>query len=120
MRKGPLKAVTLKTRMSLKALLTSRCFFSMQQIRGMATKKAGGSSTNGRDSAGRRLGIKIFPGLKAKPGSIIIRQRGKKFHAGDGVGMGRDHTIFSKLEGVVKMTRKPDNKKRNVVHVIQQ
>lgn len=88
--------------------------------RGMATKKAGGSSTNGRDSAGRRLGIKIFPGHYARPGAIIVRQRGKKFLPGDGVGIGVDHTLYAKLEGIVKMTRKPDNKKRNVVHVMQE
>jgi large subunit ribosomal protein L27 len=86
----------------------------------MATKKAGGSSTNGRDSIGRRLGIKIFPGHIAKAGSILVRQRGTKFYPGENVGMGRDHTLFAKLEGVVKMTRKSDNKKRNVVHIMQQ
>mmetsp|Transcript_25987 Transcript_25987/g.46946 ORF Transcript_25987/g.46946 Transcript_25987/m.46946 type:complete len:112 (+) Transcript_25987:140-475(+) len=111
--------------MSLRALLTPRALLPLPHhssisVRGMATKKAGGSSTNGRDSAGRRLGIKIFPGHFAKPGSILVRQRGTKFYPGDGVGMGRDHTLFSKLEGIVKMTRKPDNKKRNVVHVLQQ
>jgi large subunit ribosomal protein L27 len=89
-----------------------------QQLRGMATKKAGGSSTNGRDSIGRRLGIKIFPGHTAKPGSILVRQRGTKFYPGENVGMGRDHSLFSKIEGVVKMTRKENNKKRNVVHVV--
>jgi large subunit ribosomal protein L27 len=86
--------------------------------RNMATKKAGGSSNNGRDSAGRRLGVKLYPGQTAKAGSIIVRQRGQKFRAGDNVGMGKDHTIFSKVEGVVKMTRFPTNKKRNVVHVV--
>eukprot|EP00526_Cylindrotheca_closterium_P021336 CAMPEP_0113642912 /NCGR_PEP_ID=MMETSP0017_2-20120614/22548_1 /TAXON_ID=2856 /ORGANISM="Cylindrotheca closterium" /LENGTH=109 /DNA_ID=CAMNT_0000554369 /DNA_START=36 /DNA_END=365 /DNA_ORIENTATION=- /assembly_acc=CAM_ASM_000147 len=85
--------------------------------RGMATKKAGGSTNNGRDSIGRRLGVKLYPGQQAKAGSIIIRQRGQKFRAGEGVGMGKDHTIFAKVAGVVKMTRLPTNKKRNVVHV---
>ena len=59
------------------------------QVRGMATKKAGGSSNNGRDSAGRRLGIKVWPNQYAKPGSILVRQRGKKFLTGDNVGMVR-------------------------------
>lgn len=86
----------------------------------MATKKAGGSSTNGRDSIGRRLGIKIFPGHLAKPGSILVRQRGTKFYAGENVGMGRDHSLYAKIQGVVKMTKKEDNKKRNVVHILQQ
>ncbi|EED93740.1 predicted protein, partial [Thalassiosira pseudonana CCMP1335] len=80
-----------------------------------ATKKAGGSSNNGRDSAGRRLGIKVWPGTVAKPGNIIVRQRGKKFLAGQGVGMGNDHTLFAIGAGVVRMTRSPKNKKRNVV-----
>ena len=60
----------------------------------MAHKKAGGSTNNGRDSAGRRLGVKKFGGETVIPGNIIIRQRGTKVHPGDGVGIGRDHTIF--------------------------
>jgi large subunit ribosomal protein L27 len=73
----------------------------------MAHKKAGGSSRNGRDSAGRRLGVKKFGGEAVIPGNIIIRQRGTKWHPGDNVGMGTDHTIFSKVEGVVEFrTRK--------------
>ena len=91
---------------------------AQHQVR-FATKKAGGSSNNGRDSAGRRLGIKVFPGLLAKPGAIIVRQRGRKFYAGTNVGMGKDHTIFSKVEGIVKFTRHETNKKRNVVHVLE-
>ncbi len=83
-----------------------------------ATKKAGGSSNNGRDSAGRRLGIKVWPGLLAKPGNIIVRQRGKKFLAGDNVGMGNDHTLYAKALGVVRMERSPKNRKRNIVHVV--
>jgi len=67
----------------------------------MAQKKAGGSSRNGRDSAGRRLGVKIFGGQSAIPGNIIVRQRGTEFHPGKGVGMGRDHTIFAVVEGAV-------------------
>lgn len=68
----------------------------------MAHKKAGGSSRNGRDSAGRRLGVKLFGGQHAIPGNIIVRQRGTKWWPGEGVGMGRDHTIFAKAEGHVK------------------
>ena len=67
----------------------------------MAHKKAGGSSRNGRDSAGRRLGVKLYGGEKAIPGNIIVRQRGTTWFPGDGVGMGRDHTIFATAEGRV-------------------
>jgi len=67
----------------------------------MAHKKAGGSSRNGRDSRGRRLGVKKFGGETVVPGNIIIRQRGTKYHAGKNVDMGRDHTLFAKVEGAV-------------------
>ncbi len=67
----------------------------------MAHKKAGGSSRNGRDSAGRRLGVKRFGGENVIPGNIIVRQRGTKFHPGQNVGMGRDHTLFALLQGRV-------------------
>ncbi len=67
----------------------------------MAHKKAGGSSRNGRDSAGRRLGVKLYGGQAAIPGNIIVRQRGTKFWPGEGVGMGKDHTIFAVVEGAV-------------------
>ncbi|HKJ63112.1 MAG TPA: 50S ribosomal protein L27 [Hyphomicrobiales bacterium] len=67
----------------------------------MAHKKAGGSSRNGRDSAGRRLGIKKFGGEQVIPGNIIVRQRGTKWHPGTGVGIGKDHTIFAVQEGQV-------------------
>ena len=67
----------------------------------MAHKKAGGSSRNGRDSAGRRLGVKLYGGQQAIPGNIIVRQRGTKFWPGEGVGMGKDHTIFATVEGAV-------------------
>jgi large subunit ribosomal protein L27 len=87
------------------------------QVRGMATKKAGGSTSNGRDSAGRRLGIKVWPNMYAKAGSILVRQRGHKFLTGENVGMGRDHTLFAKTAGIVRMTRSPTNRKRNFVHV---
>ena len=68
----------------------------------MATKKAGGSSKNGRDSKGRRLGVKKFGSELVVPGNIIIRQRGTKFHPGSNVGMGKDHTIFALVDGHVK------------------
>ena len=73
----------------------------------MATKKAGGSSRNGRDSIGRRLGVKKFGGEKVIAGNIIVRQRGTKFHPGNNVGIGRDHTIFATINGKVafKKTR---------------
>ncbi len=72
----------------------------------MAHKKAGGSSRNGRDTAGRRLGVKKFGGEVVIPGNIIIRQRGTKWHPGDNVGIGKDHTIYAKIEGQVKFYRK--------------
>ena len=67
----------------------------------MATKKAGGSSRNGRDSAGRRLRVKRYAGQLVLPGNIIVRQRGTKIHPGDHVGMGRDHSLFSLVKGKV-------------------
>ena len=82
----------------------------------MAHKKAGGSSRNGRDTAGRRLGVKHFGGEAVIPGNIIIRQRGTTWHPGSGVGMGKDHTIFAKLAGTVAFrTTKGD---RTVVSVV--
>ena len=72
----------------------------------MAHKKAGGSSRNGRDSAGRRLGVKKFGGEHVIPGNIIIRQRGTKWHPGTNVGIGKDHTIFATAEGTVAFKRK--------------
>ncbi|WP_170751242.1 50S ribosomal protein L27 [Ruegeria lacuscaerulensis] len=68
----------------------------------MAHKKAGGSSRNGRDSAGRRLGVKLYGGQAAIAGNIIVRQRGTKFWPGEGVGMGKDHTIYATVDGAVK------------------
>ena len=76
----------------------------------MAHKKAGGSSRNGRDSIGRRLGLKKSGGQAVIPGNIIIRQRGTKYHPGDGVGMGRDHTLFALVEGRVCFQRKRGNR----------
>ena len=71
----------------------------------MASKKAAGSTKNGRDSKSKRLGVKSFGGEKIKPGTIIIRQRGTKVHPGSNVGMGRDYTIFAKVAGEVKFER---------------
>ena len=71
----------------------------------MAHKKAGGSSRNGRDSAGRRLGVKKFGGEAVIPGNIILRQRGTKWHPGAGVGLGKDHTIFAVVEGHVAFAK---------------
>lgn len=82
----------------------------------MATKKAGGSSRNGRDSAGRRLGIKKFGGQEVIAGNIIARQRGTKWHPGKNVGIGKDHTIFAKIAGVVEFI-KAGSKGRIYIHV---
>jgi len=79
----------------------------------MAHKLSGGSSNNGRDTAGKRLGVKLFAGEVAKSGSIIVRQRGTKFHPGKNVGIGRDHTLFSVVEGIVKFSKKKMRKYNN-------
>lgn len=71
----------------------------------MAHKKAGGSSRNGRDSAGRRLGVKKYGGEHVLAGNIIVRQRGTKFYPGDNVGMGKDHTLFALTDGVVSFKK---------------
>tara|TARA_B100000678_G_scaffold156603_1_gene130769 strand:- start:319 stop:576 length:258 start_codon:yes stop_codon:yes gene_type:complete len=72
----------------------------------MAHKKAGGSSRNGRDSQSKRLGVKRFGGEAVLAGSILVRQRGNKFHPGKNVGCGRDHTLFAKVDGKVSFTKK--------------
>ena len=82
----------------------------------MATKKAGGSSRNGRDSAGRRLGVKRYAGQLVMPGNILVRQRGTKIHPGNHVGMGRDHSIFSLVKGKVQFKKSKLN--RTFVSVI--
>ena len=76
----------------------------------MAHKKAGGSSRNGRDTAGRRLGIKKSGGQQVATGNIILRQRGTQWHPGTGVGMGKDHTIFAIREGVVEFKTKRNDR----------
>ena len=82
----------------------------------MAHKKAGGSSRNGRDSAGRRLGVKKFGGEAVIPGNIIVRQRGTKWHPGENVGMGKDHTLFALAGGRVSFATKAN--KRTYVSVM--
>ena len=78
----------------------------------MAHKKAGGSSRNGRDSAGRRLGVKKYGGEAVIPGNILVRQRGTRFHAGENVRVGKDHTLFATAEGKVEFVVKgPNNRK---------
>jgi len=81
----------------------------------MAHKKAGGSSRNGRDSAGRRLGVKKFGGEAVIPGNIILRQRGTKWYPGENVGIGKDHTIFATVEGNVRFAK--GKQQRTFVHV---
>lgn len=76
----------------------------------MAHKKGVGSSRNGRDSSGRRLGVKIFSGQKVKPGQIIVRQRGSRHFPGKNVGMGKDHTLYSEILGTVYFIKKKYNK----------
>ena len=82
----------------------------------MAHKKAGGSSKNGRDSEGRRLGVKKYGGEQVLAGNIIVRQRGTKWKPGKNVGLGKDHTIFSLVDGQVLFTKKQDD--RAVVNVV--
>lgn len=76
----------------------------------MAQKKAGGSSRNGRDSAGRRLGVKRYAGQVVNAGNIVVRQRGTKFYPGENVGMGKDHTLFALVDGVVGFTKKAQDR----------
>lgn len=82
----------------------------------MATKKAGGSSRNGRDSAGRRLGVKKYASQSVDAGNIIVRQRGTQWHPGKNVGIGKDHTIFAKIAGIVEFV-KSKHKKRTFINV---
>ncbi len=82
----------------------------------MAHKKGGGSSRNGRDSAGKRLGVKRYGGQKVGAGTIIVRQRGSTFHPGNNVRMGKDYTLFSVIDGFVKFERASRTRKRVSVH----
>lgn len=82
----------------------------------MAHKKGGGSSRNGRDSESKRLGVKRFDGQLVKAGTILVRQRGTKFHPGANVGVGRDYTLFATIDGYVKFEHKTRDKKRVSVY----
>lgn len=89
----------------------------------MAHKKGGGSSRNGRDSNSQRLGVKVYAGQAVVPGNIIVRQRGTKFHPGLNVGIGRDHTIFATVEGVVvfeRMRGRGQQKRISVMPMVKQ
>ena len=82
----------------------------------MAHKKGGGSTSNGRDTIGKRLGVKRFAGQNVTAGSILVRQRGTKFFPGNNVGCGRDYTLFSKIDGIVKFERKGRDKRQISVY----
>lgn len=82
----------------------------------MAHKKAGGSSKNGRDSAGQRRGVKIYGGQHVRAGNILVRQLGTQFHPGDNVGVGKDYTLFAKIDGVVSFERQGRSRKRISVY----
>ncbi|HOP46479.1 MAG TPA: 50S ribosomal protein L27 [Desulfobacteraceae bacterium] len=82
----------------------------------MAHKKAGGSSRNGRDSAGQRYGIKRFGGQTVRAGSILIRQKGTRIHPGENVGLGRDYTVFAKIDGIVTFERWGKDRKKVSVY----
>jgi large subunit ribosomal protein L27 len=84
----------------------------------MAHKKGQGSTTNGRDSIGKRLGVKKFGGQVVKAGNILVRQRGTKIHAGNNVGVGNDYTLFAKIDGIIKFERKGRDKKLVSVHAL--
>jgi large subunit ribosomal protein L27 len=85
----------------------------------MAHKKAGGSSSNGRDSIGKRLGVKRFGGQMVSAGSILVRQRGTTFHPGNNVGCGGDYTLFAKIDGVVSFERLGKKKRKISVYPVQ-
>ncbi|MBC8417824.1 MAG: 50S ribosomal protein L27 [Proteobacteria bacterium] len=82
----------------------------------MAHKKAGGSSRNGRDSAGQRFGVKRYAGQKVLAGNILIRQKGTKIHPGNNVGLGKDYTIFAKIDGIVAFERLGKDRKKVSVY----
>ena len=82
----------------------------------MAHKKGGGSSTNGRNSPGQRLGVKRFGGEQVNAGTIIVRQRGTKIHPGNNVGLGKDHTLFALIDGKIKFEAIRNNKKKVSVY----
>jgi large subunit ribosomal protein L27 len=114
-------AMLLRVPTTITKVLPNYCLDSFSGVRGMATKKQGGSSGNGRDSAGRRLGIKLYEGAYAKAGAIVIRQRGCKWRAGDNAAMGKDHTVFATQPGRVQFTRHPyHKKKRHIVSIMEE
>jgi large subunit ribosomal protein L27 len=82
----------------------------------MAHKKAGGSSRNGRDSAGQRLGVKRFSGQRVHAGNILVRQKGTRIHPGENVGLGKDYTLFATIDGIVKYEKKGRDKKQVSVY----
>ena len=82
----------------------------------MAHKKAGGSSRNGRDSIGQRYGVKRYGGQRVRAGNILVRQKGTKLHPGENVGVGKDYTLFSKIDGVVKFERMDKTRKKVSVY----
>lgn len=82
----------------------------------MAHKKAGGSSRNGRDSAGQRLGVKRFSGQRVQAGNILVRQKGTRIHPGENVGVGKDYTLFARVDGIVKYEKKGRDKKQVSVY----
>jgi large subunit ribosomal protein L27 len=82
----------------------------------MAHKKAGGSSRNGRDSAGQRLGVKRYSGQRVQAGNILVRQKGTRIHPGENVGMGKDYTLFARITGIVQFGKKGRDKKQVSVH----
>ncbi|HJP17281.1 MAG TPA: 50S ribosomal protein L27 [Nitrospinota bacterium] len=84
----------------------------------MAHKKGQGSTTNGRDSIGKRLGVKKFGGQVVKAGNILVRQRGTRIHPGSNVGVGNDYTLFAKIDGIIKFERKGRDKKLVSVHAL--
>ncbi len=84
----------------------------------MAHKKAGGSTRNGRDSHSKRLGVKRFGGEKVNAGVILVRQRGTRFHPGENVGIGRDHTLYAKVDGIVTFAQGKGRLKRDIVSVL--
>jgi len=86
----------------------------------MAHKKAGGSSRNGRDSPGQRLGVKRFAGQFVRAGNILVRQHGTTIHPGENVGIGRDYTLFAMIDGIVKFERKDRDRKRVAVYPVSQ
>jgi large subunit ribosomal protein L27 len=84
----------------------------------MAHKKGGGSTKNGRDSNSQRLGVKKFGGEFVVPGNIIVRQRGTKFHAGEGTGIGKDHTIFATVQGYVEFKRMRGREGQKEINIV--